>query len=86
MRKSLLNFLASAALSFGLAGPVVAQEAIKIGQIEAQTGPSSYLGFMATQGAKLAVHQINQAGGVEVGGKKYPIDLDSPDTQGSPQQ
>lgn len=86
MRKSLLNFLASAALSFGLASPVAAQDAIKIGQIEAQTGPSSSLGFMATQGAKLAVHQINQAGGVEVGGKKYPIDLDSPDTQGSPQQ
>ena len=86
MRKSLLNFLASMALSLGLLSTVAAQEVIKIGQIEAQTGPSSSLGFMATQGVKLAVHQINQAGGVEVGGRKYLIDLDSPDTQGSPQQ
>jgi hypothetical protein len=30
MRKSLLNFLASAALSFGLASPVAAQDAIKM--------------------------------------------------------
>lgn len=66
MRKSLLNFLASMALSLGLLSTVAAQEVIKIGQIEAQTGPSSSLGFMATQGVKLAVHQINQAGGLSI--------------------
>ena len=35
MRKSLLNFLASMALSLGLLSTVAAQEVIKIGQIEA---------------------------------------------------
>ena len=45
MRQSLLNFLASAALSLGLAGPVVAQEAISAANV-AITANLRYLGAL----------------------------------------
>ncbi len=59
---------------------------VKIGQIEAQTGPLSTYGWMNVQGAKLAVDEINRAGGFKVAGKTYTLKLISPDTQGNPQQ
>lgn len=63
-----------------------AQDIIKIGALEAQTGPLNTYGWMGTQGMRLAVHEINQAGGFEVGGKTWKLQLVSPDTQGNPQQ
>ncbi len=40
-----------------------AQDIVKIGALEAQTGPLNTYGWMGTQGMRLAVHEINQAGG-----------------------
>ena len=70
----------------GLARPAAAQESVKIGEIEAQTGSLTTYGWMSAQGMRMAVEQINKAGGFEVAGKKYKLDLLNPDTQGNPQQ
>src|SRR5690348_9967308 len=63
-----------------------AQEVVKLGEIEAQTGPINTYGWMSSQGVRMAVDEINKAGGFEVAGKKYKLQLFNPDTQGNPQQ
>jgi branched-chain amino acid transport system substrate-binding protein len=66
--------------------PAMAQETVKIGEIEAQTGSLNTYGWMSAQGMRMAVDEINKAGGFEIAGKKYKLDLANPDTQGNPQQ
>jgi branched-chain amino acid transport system substrate-binding protein len=68
------------------AGVASAQNVVKIGEIEAQTGALNTYGWMSSQGMRMAVAEINKAGGFEVGGKKYTLQLINPDTQGKPQQ
>ena len=63
-----------------------AQEVVKIGDLEAQTGALNTYGWMSSQGVRMAVDEINKAGGFQVGGKTYKLELASPDTQGNPQQ
>jgi branched-chain amino acid transport system substrate-binding protein len=69
-----------------LATAASAQEVLKIGQIEAQTGTLSTYGWINHQGARLAVEEINRDGGFEVGGKRYRLQLVAPDTRGNPQE
>jgi branched-chain amino acid transport system substrate-binding protein len=76
-------------VSTGLAAWTVAasaQNVVKIGEIEAQTGSLNTYGWMSSQGMRMAVDEINKAGGFEVAGKKYTLQLVNPDTQGNPQQ
>ena len=63
----------------------VAQDVVKIGQIEAQTGPLATYGWMGHQGANMAISEINAAGGFKVGNKTYKLELISPDTRANPQ-
>lgn len=72
------------ALSF--ASPALANGVVEIGEIEAQTGPLATYGWMSSQGVRMAVAEINKAGGFRVGGQRYTLKLDNPDTQGNPQQ
>ncbi len=78
------------ALAIGIAsislGPARAQDVVKLGEIEAQTGALNTYGWMSSQGVRMAVDKINKDGGFEVAGKKYKLQLVSPDTQGNPQQ
>lgn len=82
------------AVYFGLAiaaaglwfGPAYAQDIVKLGNIEAQTGALNTYGWMSSQGVRMAVDKINNDGGFEVAGKKYKFQLLNPDTQGNPQQ
>src|SRR6185437_11269103 len=69
-----------------LSATASAQEVVKIGEIEAQTGALNTYGWMSSQGVRMAVDEINKAGGFEVAGKKYTLELVNPDTQGNPQQ
>jgi branched-chain amino acid transport system substrate-binding protein len=62
-----------------------AQDVVKIGQIEAQTGTLASYGWMGVQGAKLAADEINRAGGFKVGNKTYKLEIISPDTRANPQ-
>jgi len=85
MRRS-AALIAAAALAALPAGGAVAQEVVKIGQIEAQTGPLATYGWMGYQGVKMAVDEINRAGGFTVAGKKYRLEQISPDTRANPQE
>ena len=85
MKKTNILGGALAALAFA-ALPAHAQDVVKIGQIEAQTGPLATYGWMGFQGAKLAIEEINKAGGFKVGAKTYKLELVSHDTRGNPQE
>ena len=79
----------SVAVSLALAAFSVAASAqgvVKIGDLEAQTGALNTYGWMSSQGVRVAVDEINKAGGFQVAGKTYKLELENPDTQGSPQQ
>jgi branched-chain amino acid transport system substrate-binding protein len=70
----------------GVARQAHAQAMVKIGQIEAQTGPMATYGWMSSQGAKLAVKEINDAGGFQIAGKPYKLELLQMDTRGEPKE
>lgn len=55
----------------GRAAPAV----IKIGQTESLTGPSSAYGIRAANGARLAMEQVNKAGGFQIAGATYTLDI-----------
>lgn len=78
--------VAAALLVSAISMPALAQDVVKIGEIEAQTGPLNTYGWMSAQGMRMAIEEINKAGGFEVAGKKYKLELSAPDTQGNPQQ
>jgi branched-chain amino acid transport system substrate-binding protein len=63
-----------------------AQDVVKIGQIEAQTGANAIYGWMGSQGVPMAVDEINKAGGFKVGDKTYKLELISLDTRGDPKE
>src|SRR5262249_41596688 len=63
-----------------------AQDLVKIGQIEAQTGANAIYGWMGSQGVPMAVEEINKAGGFKVNDKTYKIELVSLDTRGDPKE
>jgi len=48
---------------------------IKIGVIAEMTGPLSSVGLSCKQGADLAAKEINEAGGIDVGGRKMNVEL-----------
>ncbi len=85
MRRSAIFGCALSAMCFA-AGAASAQEVVKIGEIEAQTGSLTTYGWMSSQGMRMAVEEINKAGGFTVAGKTYKLQLLNPDTQGNPQQ
>lgn len=65
---------AALAATLALASAAAAQD-IKIGLTGPFTGGSSSMGVSMRDGVKLAVEEINAAGGVDVGGKKTKITL-----------
>src|SRR3989475_10115984 len=82
MKRVLLMFAALALV----AAPAAAQDVVKFGQIEAQTGANAIYGWMSSQGAALAGDEVNKAGGFKAGGKTYKIQLIALDTRGEPQE
>ncbi|MBV8030709.1 MAG: ABC transporter substrate-binding protein [Betaproteobacteria bacterium] len=75
-----------AVFAFFLVGTASAQDVVKIGQIEAQTGTLATYGWMGHQGANMAIDEINKKGGFKVGNKTYKLQLVSPDTRANPQE
>src|SRR5258708_38653838 len=73
-----------ASVIFGLAcaATAQAQDVVKIGQIEAQTGTNAIYGWMGSQGVPMAIDEINKAGGFKVGDKAYKLELISLDQRG----
>jgi branched-chain amino acid transport system substrate-binding protein len=67
-RSALIVSVAAAIASFASL-PAGAQEVVKLGEIEAQTGSLNTYGWMSAQGTRMAVDKINKDGGFQVGGK-----------------
>ena len=70
MKKTLL-----AALLIGFTAPLFAAETVKLAITGPFTGGSAPMGASMRDGAKLAINEINAAGGIAVGGKKLKIEI-----------
>lgn len=64
--------------------PAKSTDVIKIGHAAPLTGNIAHLGKDNENGARMAVDEINAAGGVEIAGKKLKIELISEDDQADP--
>lgn len=73
-------------MALGLVLPAAATaNEIKIGGMGPTTGNVATFGVGQRNAYQLAVEQVNAAGGLEVGGKKYPVKLIFEDEQNSPE-
>jgi branched-chain amino acid transport system substrate-binding protein len=80
------NVVAAAGLAFCLGAPFLAgtaadAETLKIGVVAPLTGGGAPWGIAGDQAARIAAADINAKGGLEVGGKKYQIEVISYDDQ-----
>lgn len=64
--------------------PAPAAQTLKIGVMAPITGPAAAYGVPARNGAQMAFDEINAAGGIEVAGKKYKLEMVFVDDEGSP--
>ena len=78
MKKTLLASL----LLFLAVPPVYADEVIRIAITGPFSGGSAPMGISMRDGAKLAISEINAAGGIAVGGKKMKIEIIERDDEG----
>ncbi len=59
----------------GIPGHAVAADTIKYGLVSAFSGPAAAWGSMEEVSDQLAIEDINAAGGINVGGKSYELEL-----------
>ncbi|UCH22656.1 MAG: ABC transporter substrate-binding protein, partial [Deltaproteobacteria bacterium] len=64
--------------------PVSAADTIKIGMIYSMTGAGSVMGAMQKPSTMLAIDEINKAGGVKLGDKRYKIEVIHRDDETKP--
>ena len=77
--------IAAAAIAFsGPAGAKVEGDKIILGSAISLTGKYSQEGKNASDGYNLAVKRINEAGGVNVGGKAYKLEIKYYDDESTP--
>ena len=70
-----------------LSGPVCADDGVyKIGVITSLSGGLATGGNVTKQGYEMWAKRVNEAGGIEVAGKKYPVKLIYGDAQSEPSQ
>jgi branched-chain amino acid transport system substrate-binding protein len=69
---------------FVLSGPVLAQDKIKVGVMFSMTGAGSAIGKIQLDGVKLAIKQLNDAGGLSIGGKKLRVEAVIRDDESKP--
>ena len=81
---ALCMVLSLAACSGGTEKTNDTKNVINLGAIGCLTGAASTYGVSVANGVKLAVDEINAAGGVDVAGTKYTIALTQKDDQGDP--
>ncbi|MBU1361663.1 MAG: amino acid ABC transporter substrate-binding protein [Gammaproteobacteria bacterium] len=75
--KPTIGTLLAAAAVLGLATPAVAQErkSIKVGMTISSTGTFASASQSGERGVQIWVDDVNQRGGITMGGKKYPVEL-----------
>lgn len=75
-----------AGLSLGAAPQALAQNKVQLGVVTALSGPMAAPGVFQMNGFKLAVEELNAAGGISVAGRKYTVELKVYDTRASPSE
>ena len=86
MKKYLL-LLVSCAVAIGLLGACSEKSTtVKIGVIAELTGDMPAVGESCKKAAEMAAKEINDAGGLEIGGKKYNVELFIEDNAGKADQ
>lgn len=63
-----------------------AAETVKVGVVAELTGDIPAVGASCKNAAEMAVKEVNDAGGLEIGGKKYPVELFIEDNAGKADQ
>ncbi|MCU0950083.1 MAG: branched-chain amino acid ABC transporter substrate-binding protein, partial [Burkholderiaceae bacterium] len=63
-----------------------APEVIKIGHVAPLTGGIAHLGKDNENGARMAIEEINAAGGIKVGDKTYKLDIVAEDDKADPKE
>ena len=76
------HFIITVLLSTSFSSSVMASDVVKIAITGPFSGGSAPMGVSMRDGAKLAVSQINQNGGINVGGTKMKIELIERDDEG----
>jgi len=86
--KTVVGFLGMGLMILSLVIPAgVCAEApakIKVGLMFGLTGAASPIGPVQLEGAKLAIKELNAAGGVKIGGKKVPVEFVVKDDETKP--
>jgi branched-chain amino acid transport system substrate-binding protein len=84
-RRTILKTAAAATLALGFASPALAQDALKIGAVGPKTGPLAG-GAEVTfwPNVRLWAHDVNEAGGIDVGGTKRMVEIIEYDDQTNP--
>ena len=74
MRRTIQIWLAAALLLMGCCVDVFAQT-IKVGAVVPLTGRYASIGNDLKHGYDIAVERINAAGGIQVGTRRFPVEL-----------
>lgn len=84
-RRTILKTTAALALALGLATPALAQDTLKIGAVGPKTGPLAG-GAEVTfwPNVRLWANDVNEAGGIDVGGTKRMVEIIEYDDQTNP--
>jgi branched-chain amino acid transport system substrate-binding protein len=70
------TLVAAAATAWGLCAPAQAQESIKVGWAISKTGPfAAGAGVTTLPNYQVWVKDVNDAGGIKVGGKKLKVEV-----------
>ncbi|MCX7901950.1 MAG: ABC transporter substrate-binding protein, partial [Burkholderiaceae bacterium] len=63
-----------------------AEQVVKIGHVAPLTGPIAHLGKDNENGARMAVDEINAAGGIKLGDKVIKLELVAEDDKADPKE
>ena len=85
-RRSILGGVAGAAMLALAGGAFAQQETVTIGWTGPLSGGAALYGKNTLSGLELAAKEINDAGGLEVGGKKYKLEVVGLDDKYSPSE
>lgn len=84
-RRNLFGLAAALTVATALTGPLAAQEVLKIGAVGPKTGPLAGGGAVTFwPNVQLWAHDVNEAGGIDVGGTKMMVEVIEYDDQTNP--
>ena len=75
LRSTIASLIGGVMLAAGWLPPAGAQEVLKIGVVGPMTGPGAQWGLAAAGGVQIAAKEVNDKGGLKVGGKTYRVEV-----------